>query len=771
MKLHGARTRALTISLAIPLFLFVGARLLIATAHAVPDDEFDYICAADGVGSVGTLALFIGGTNANPGLDEIIVRPAASSTADTCTFTAVTAEDDYGNGGVGLPLITDTLLIRGEGIAVVFERDPAATEDFRLLEATADLTLENVIVRAGRAAAPHHGGGILAHRSLTLTDAVLSDNVGDGGGGAYVAGSLTMHRTTLAANEPLSGSGGGAWIGDGLTATTITITGNTGGDATGAGLFVGGDAEITGASFADNGALQGGGLYIAGNLTLADSVFVSNTAGDDGGGLYAAGQAEITGAEFTENEAVQGGALYAAGDLTLADSAFYSNTAGTNGGGLLAAGALSISGVTFASNEAASGGGLYLETEGTDVQVTGALFEENVASTSGGGLYVLRHVAIEGSRFTGNAASEGGGGAFIATGTISDTLFMENTAAGLGVDYAGGGLLVLNDATVNGSRFLGNTGPEGAGAFLAHMPPASLSLVVNNLWVDNDDNAIFAGFTADSDDGGAHAELRHNTIVRDEQSGGSAIHVIEGSASVYNNVITGHSVGVGAGPEGDVTSNYNLFFDNVVHHAGVPSGSNNLDGNPRFVNAAAGNYHLRPESPAVDSGSAQWGAGADLDGVTRPQRGSFDRGAYEYVNVPPTAAADTYTTTAAAPLAVPARGVLGNDDDVEEDQLTALLVAGPDTGDLILNSDGSFTYTPAAGFTGTETFTYRADDGYDRSSPATVTLVVQPVRLYLPAALRMSFRAHPAREEGEKRLLRAILPRLVRRNDQGAVHF
>ena len=733
MKMRRARARALIISLAAALVLAVALSWLAPTVRADTDTAYEIICDEPML----ALRLSIAAANENPGLDEINIVPA-NGAAEVCTFTLNEAEDDYGNGGVGLPLITDTLVIRGEGITAVFERDPTATEDFRLLESTADLTLENVTVRNGRAPAPHHGGGILAHQSLTLTDVVLTGNVGDGGGGAYVAGSLTMSRTTLVSNELLSASGGGAWVDGDLAATAITVTGNIGGTATGAGLYVGGNAEIRDASFIDNRALQGGGLYVAGDLALSDTVFDSNTAGDDGGGLYAAGHAEIMGAEFIENEAAHGGGVYAAGDLTLATSNFYSNTAGTNGGALLAAGALSISDASFAYNEAAYGGGLYLETEGAVVQVTGVLFEDNVVSASGGGLYVLGDVAIEGSRFSGNAAAEGGGGALIASGTISDTLFAENTAAGLGVDYAGGGLLALYDAEVRSSRFLSNTAPEGAGAFLAHMPPASLSLIINNLWVDNDANAIFTGFTADADGGGAHAELRHNTIVRQIQGGGSAVQIVEGSANVANNVITRHSVGVSAGPQAaDVTSDYNLFFDNVVRHAGLLDqevGPDNLDGDPRFVNAAA-DYHLRSESPALDTG-ADLGVGHDLDGVSRPQRGAYDRGAYEYVNVPPTAAPDVYATTAAVPLAVPVPGVLGNDDDVEGDQLTARLVAGPDQGDLTLNADGSFTYTPAAGFTGTATFTYRADDGYDRSSPAMVTLVVEPVYLYLPAALR-----------------------------------
>ena len=58
-----------------------------------------------------------------------------------------------------------------------------------------------------------------------------------------------------------------------------------------------------------------------------------------------------------------------------------------------------------------------------------------------------------------------------------------------------------------------------------------------------------------------------------------------------------------------------------------------------------------------------------------------------------------------------APGVLGNDTDVDADALTAALVTESPHGTLALASDGSFTYTPAANFNGTDSFTYTANDG------------------------------------------------------------
>ncbi|MEX0713607.1 MAG: Ig-like domain-containing protein [Pirellulales bacterium] len=99
------------------------------------------------------------------------------------------------------------------------------------------------------------------------------------------------------------------------------------------------------------------------------------------------------------------------------------------------------------------------------------------------------------------------------------------------------------------------------------------------------------------------------------------------------------------------------------------------------------------------------------------------------VNDPPVANDDAYAFQPGIPLIVPAPGVLENDSDVEEDPLTAELVTGPSAGILVLNTDGSFIYTPDAGFTGTDSFTYVANDGTVDSNVAVVTLTGQPLDL------------------------------------------
>jgi VCBS repeat-containing protein len=71
--------------------------------------------------------------------------------------------------------------------------------------------------------------------------------------------------------------------------------------------------------------------------------------------------------------------------------------------------------------------------------------------------------------------------------------------------------------------------------------------------------------------------------------------------------------------------------------------------------------------------------------------------------------------------------VLGNDIDFTDLPLTAILVAHPAHGSLTLSANGSFSYTPATNFFGTDSFTYQATDGIDSSNTATVTVTVTQV--------------------------------------------
>jgi Bacterial Ig domain/Cep192 domain 4 len=106
------------------------------------------------------------------------------------------------------------------------------------------------------------------------------------------------------------------------------------------------------------------------------------------------------------------------------------------------------------------------------------------------------------------------------------------------------------------------------------------------------------------------------------------------------------------------------------------------------------------------------GASASLTGQGTP------------ANNPPFAADDSYTGFEDTAVN---QNVLANDSDPDGDPLTAMLVSLPVNGNLTLNPNGAFVYTPNPNFHGVDSFTYQASDGTLVSNVATVTLQVVSV--------------------------------------------
>lgn len=97
------------------------------------------------------------------------------------------------------------------------------------------------------------------------------------------------------------------------------------------------------------------------------------------------------------------------------------------------------------------------------------------------------------------------------------------------------------------------------------------------------------------------------------------------------------------------------------------------------------------------------------------------------VNDAPTAGADSFIVLKDRTLIVGAPGVLINDHDIDGDSLTAVTVTSPAHGMVFLLPDGSFSYTPASGYTGPDAFSYKASDGTATSPTRVVTLTVTAI--------------------------------------------
>ena len=94
------------------------------------------------------------------------------------------------------------------------------------------------------------------------------------------------------------------------------------------------------------------------------------------------------------------------------------------------------------------------------------------------------------------------------------------------------------------------------------------------------------------------------------------------------------------------------------------------------------------------------------------------------VNDAPMANADSATVAEDGNVNV---AVLGNDTDVDGDTLTVASVTQGAHGAVVINPDKTVKYTPAANYSGPDTFTYTASDGNGGTATATVTITVTSV--------------------------------------------
>ncbi|HEU0010964.1 MAG TPA: Ig-like domain-containing protein, partial [Verrucomicrobiae bacterium] len=175
----------------------------------------------------------------------------------------------------------------------------------------------------------------------------------------------------------------------------------------------------------------------------------------------------------------------------------------------------------------------------------------------------------------------------------------------------------------------------------------------------------------------------------------------------------------------------------TVPAPGVLANDTDLDGNPLLIGTprpvsapAHGTLTLNPDGSFTYQPAANYNG---LDNFTYLITDGAATSAVATVTITvnpvndsPVANDDAFTANEDMPLTIPASGVLFNDTDVDGDTLAAAVLTGPSHGTLTLNSDGSFTYTPAANYHGPDSFTYRASDG-SASATATANITVRPV--------------------------------------------
>ncbi|MBN1178392.1 MAG: DUF1565 domain-containing protein [Anaerolineae bacterium] len=190
---------------------------------------------------------------------------------------------------------------------------------------------------------------------------------------------------------------------------------------------------------------------------------------------------------------------------------------------------------------------------------------------------------------------------------------------------AGAGTVTLTPPWISGNTVL------GCPVNLRLTPAAHPVQVANNILAQ----ATLSGVEINA---AATVNLLHNTIAeigtqtRAPAAGAAGIRVTAGTVNVRNTILvscttSGYGIYNGGGT---VSEDYNLFAAVLTNTWGtVTGGAHSIsNGNPAFVDPAAGDYHITPDSDAVDAGM-DVNVLSDIDGDDRPLGAGFDIGADE----------------------------------------------------------------------------------------------------------------------------------------------
>lgn len=425
------------------------------------------------------------------------------------------------------------------------------------------------------------GGGLWGSGIMDIEGTTISDNTatGDpankGGGGIFnQAGEVELTDSVVMNNDATgtSGSGGGAFNNGGFfRIDNTTFSGNTAQRAGGGIEDVGGPDK----TFARGGA----GVY------LTSTTLDGNDAGanpGNGGGLHSGGGfVDFKSGTVINNTAVEGGGLWTSGEMTLGDS-FVPCDAAKNGGPCVRPTKSGVFSLTItdnvASGDAADNGGGGVFNQGGFVTASDILVADNQAtgtSGSGGGLFNNGgYLQVDFSVIDGNSANRAGGGiedtaaapaktfAKGAAGTYLSNVLISGNDAGTnpgngGGVHSGGGFVDIGSGDVQN-----NTAVEGGGLWTSGTMEVGDGFIT---WID-----------AKSGLPSGNVNVTQNTASGDDaDQGGGGIYSAGGDITVRASMIgmnqaTGAS-GSGGGilnNDGTLTVNNSMIMGNSANRAG-----------------------------------------------------------------------------------------------------------------------------------------------------------------------------------------------------------
>lgn len=383
-------------------------------------------------------------------------------------------------------------------------------------------------------------------------------------------------------------------------------------------------------------------------------------------------------------------------------------------------GAMSIDNATLTGGWGTLNGGAIF-SEGY-VEVTNTIFRRNRSDLRGAAIFARARVKVVDSTFVDNRAFDYDGGAIFSTENVEviGSTFENNHAR------IGGAIFAGTYIEVNRSTFTGNTAQHSAGALRAD--GGSVELIASTV----------TGNHAERHGGGVSAHgnafLGSATVVDNRAAQGANASITKGDRGVWaNRSVIALPAGGGPNcsgartrPEG--TQGYSFSDDSsclLTHETDKQNG-----GNPRLgeLSDNGGSTHTRmpnETSPLVDAVPGEECAGlTDQRGVARPQGNGCDIGAVEREvedqNSPPIANDQQVTTAQNTAVEITLTG-----SDPDGDELTFAVTQQPSHGELTGEAP-ELTYIPAAGYSGSDSFTFTVDDGRGAADTGTISITVTP---------------------------------------------
>jgi hypothetical protein len=365
----------------------------------------------------GSLRAAVAAANANPGADLIRFAPSARDGTVVLTGGELSITDDLQIDGPS----ADRLAVSGNGASRVFQ-----------ISSGVAVSIDGLTVTHGRAVG--RGGGILNAGTLTVSHAILSDNLVVGlpgaslgavvdafGGAIYNSGTLTVRYSRFVHNRAIGGDGASDSIGSSALGGAIMSAGIPGAPATSTfsySTFTGNQARGGAAGIGASRAGVGGAITnTTGTFTVSHGLFHDNQA--------------VGGIDNGVPGGFGGGVGGAIGNVARFGSAF-----------------LSVSQSTFTNNRAvggAAGAGLIGQT-GRGGAIANYIFGGVVPPVTVRAVAHIDHSTVLGNQAIGGAGPTGGNG------------------LGGGIENETGGVLTVSNSLIALNRAIGGAGgPTGSG--------------------------------------------------------------------------------------------------------------------------------------------------------------------------------------------------------------------------------------------------------------------------------------------------------------------